>query len=128
MLDCAHNADGAGTLASALKSIRYRRLVLVIGVMQDKDINGILAKLVPFASTVIVTAPETKRAEAAEALALRITPYKKEVVISKDVRSAVKEAVSRAAKTDMVLVTGSIFTVGEAKRAVKGVLRRARHL
>lgn len=128
MLDCAHNPDGARTLAGALKSIRYRRLVLVIGVMQDKDIDGILAELVPFASTVIVTAPETKRAEAVEALALRIAPYKKEVVLRKDVRGALKEAVSRAAKTDMVLVTGSIFTVGEAKRAVKGVMRRARLL
>lgn len=123
VFDCAHNPDGAATLRLALKTMRYKRLILVIGVMQDKDIDAILERLVPFASTVIVTAPKTTRAEAACELARRITPYKKEVVISRDVRGALKEAVSRAAKTDMVLVTGSIFTVGEAARCAKGVLK-----
>lgn len=123
IFDCAHNPDGAATLELALKSMSYKRLILVIGVMQDKDIDAILECLVPFASTVIVTAPKTSRAEKAEALARRIAPYKKEVVIAKDVRGALKEAVSRAAKTDTVLVTGSIFTVGEAVRCVKGVLK-----
>lgn len=125
IFDCAHNPDGAATLERAIKGMRYRRLILVIGVMQDKDINGILKRLVPLATTVIVTEPKTARAEPARALAIRIAPYKKEVIIKTDVRDALKEAVSKAARSDMVLVTGSIFTVGEAKRAVKGVLRRA---
>ncbi|MEK6759155.1 MAG: folylpolyglutamate synthase/dihydrofolate synthase family protein [Deltaproteobacteria bacterium] len=125
VFDCAHNPDGAATLERALKDMRYKRLILVIGVMQDKDINRILERLVPLASTVIVTEPKTTRAEPAPALAVRIAPYKKEVVIKTDVRGALKEAVARAAKSDMVLVTGSIFTVGEAKRAIKGVLKRA---
>ncbi len=125
IFDCAHNPDGAATLELALKTMRYKRLILVIGVMQDKDIDAILERLVPLASTVIVTAPKTKRAEPANAIAERIMPYKKEVIIRTDVRGALKEALSRAAKTDLVLVTGSIFTVGEAKRTVKGVLKRA---
>lgn len=128
VFDCAHNPDGAETLKEAVRAMRYKRLIIVIGVMRDKDIDSILRLLIPLAHTVITTAPKTPRAEPAEALAQRITHYGKETVIRPGVARALKEALKRAGRGDMVLVTGSIFTVGEAKKAVKSLVRQAKDL
>ena len=58
ILDGAHNPAAALTLAQALKQSRGNgRLILVLGVMADKDVDGILARLLPLAQMVIFTQP-----------------------------------------------------------------------
>ncbi|MBI2895182.1 MAG: bifunctional folylpolyglutamate synthase/dihydrofolate synthase [Deltaproteobacteria bacterium] len=120
ILDVAHNSDGAEGLARALSETAGPRSVeLVFGVLGDKDAAGMLRALEPFARRVIFTRPPLGRAREPSELARQ---HPGDVV--PDVRDALRCAVRRAGANGTVLVTGSIFTVAEARRAILG--RRVR--
>ena len=81
LLDGAHNPAAALTLAQNLKQIRKTgRLILVMGVMADKDVDTILARLLPLAQTVIFTQPQYFRAATPRDLARRAQPYGLEIL------------------------------------------------
>ena len=73
LLDAAHNPEGARALRQYLAAWHPERPVLVIGVMRDKDADGILRELLPVTSSVIATAASTPRAMPANELAARVT-------------------------------------------------------
>lgn len=119
VLDGAHNPAAARALASAIReSFRYDRLVLVVSVMRDKDIAGVLAPLVPLAAEVIVTRNESPRAADPEDLAAAVRAAGGSARIVSSVADAAVEAIGAARDSDCVLVTGSLYTVGEARRVL----------
>jgi dihydrofolate synthase/folylpolyglutamate synthase len=119
LLDAAHNVDGARALASYLRRRHPERPALVIGVMRDKDVEGILDALLPAVSAVVTTAAATPRAIPARELAARISAAHAGVPVGvdSDPASAVEHALAANAT---VCVAGSIFVVG----AVRDALRR----
>lgn len=117
ILDCAHNPAGAEALATELKGLRKGRLTLVMGVMKDKDSEGIFSNLVPLADRVIVTAPAEPRAADPSKLAALAGRHRAEVEVVETVPGAVRAALEGSGPDDTVVVTGSIFTVGEARCA-----------
>ncbi len=115
ILDGAHNPAAARTLARALKRERLTgRRFLVMGIMADKDGQAILKSLLPLAQTVIFTRPHYFRADKPENLARQAEPYPLEVLLEPEVAQAVHRARSLAGPQDQVVVTGSLYTVGEA--------------
>jgi dihydrofolate synthase / folylpolyglutamate synthase len=115
ILDGAHNPAAARSLALALKQDRRpARRLLVMGIMADKDEDAILAALVPLAHTVIFTRPHYFRAAQPEDLARRAAPYAREMLLEPVVAQAVRRAQAMAGPDDQVVVTGSLYTVGEA--------------
>ncbi len=114
VLDGAHNPSGAATLARTLRTLfRYRRLSLVLGMLADKDVNGIAAKLVPLADEVFITQPQTDRALPAAELFKRCEPFGKGMQISPTVTEALTMALQSADADDLICVTGSLYVVGE---------------
>jgi dihydrofolate synthase / folylpolyglutamate synthase len=115
-LDGAHNPAAALTLAQNLKKASGSgRLILVMGVMADKDVDTILARLLPLAQSVIFTQPQYFRAATTRDLARRAQPYGLEIMQVPQVAAAVRQAQSLAGPKDRIVVTGSLYTVGEAK-------------
>jgi dihydrofolate synthase/folylpolyglutamate synthase len=115
ILDGAHNPDAARTLAEALKRDHLKgRRFLVMGIMADKDEDTILSTLLPLAQTVIFTRPHYFRAAKPEDLARRAESHDLEVLLEPEVSRAVQRARSLAGPQDQVVVTGSLYTVGEA--------------
>ncbi len=116
-LDGAHNPASAAQLAAAVRDLKrsYQKLVLVIGVLGDKDHAGILSQLVPLADLVIVTKPDYSRAMNVEALATAIRQQHGSVETTDTVGAAISLARRRAAPDDLVLVTGSLYVVGDAR-------------
>lgn len=113
LVDAAHNEEGARALAAALPSlVGARPLTLVLGVVADKDARAIVAALAPLAARVIVTAPPSARALDPRTLA-RLVP-------GAEVAPELASALARARQGGLVLVAGSIFLVGEARRLVLG--------
>jgi dihydrofolate synthase/folylpolyglutamate synthase len=115
VLDVAHNPAGAWALRAAL-SERYpdRPLTFVFGVMRDKAMREIAEILFPLAHEVITVRANNPRAASAEeirAIAQRITTN---IACEATVGAAVARACKRAAKTGVVVITGSIYIVGEA--------------
>lgn len=120
MLDGAHNPAGAAALADSLADVRYRRLLLVVGVMADKAWQELLGPLLPLAATVIAVEPSLERALPAETLAGFIRQAGVEAVIGGDVGRGLGLACDMAGYDDLVLVCGSLFTVGEARSRLTG--------
>lgn len=116
MLDGAHNPAAIEHLTSVIEELPYDDLHLVAGIMNDKDLSGICGALPPAAS-VTTCRPETSRAAPTGALAVAFDNAGYETIEQqRSVDAAVDAALERAGPNDAVCVTGSLFTVGEARR------------
>lgn len=121
VLDGAHNPASAIRLAEAVRTYfhgRYRRLVLVVGVLADKDFKEMLNILAPLAGTVVLTKADYERAAPAGDLSACLGGSG-ETVVKERVSDALSWAMASASPDDMVLVTGSLYVVGEAKAALE---------
>ena len=115
ILDGAHNPEAIRSLARSIKKgFRYKRLILVLGVMGDKDIKGVMRGIVPMADYVIYSRPEYHRAAAPETLKEVAAPMGKPGEILAELPQALQRARELASPEDMILVAGSLFTVGDA--------------
>ncbi len=119
MLDGAHNEDGARHLAQALRNdIDYDKLILVLGILEDKDWKSILKLLVPLADTIILTRSGNDRAASVELLRGEVARLGKRPILVEEVGEAVRAARTLAEVGDLVCITGSLYTVGEAREAL----------
>lgn len=136
IIDGAHNPEAAKTLATAIKELfPAKRFILIIGIMNDKDIEGILKPLIDISHTVILTRPKGKRPATPQRLKKHLLSLPQssmpESLLIKTTTSLV-EAIELARilheEGDIILITGSFYTAGEAKEVLgqKGVLSQLR--
>lgn len=117
MLDAAHNPAKCSALARAVR--RYfpgRRVLLVLGVLADKDVPAMIRPLLDLAAAVWVASPESPRALPAADLQTLCRGMGAEAAAAPSVADALKAALAEASPADLVLVTGSFYTVGPARR------------
>ncbi|MGD9518267.1 MAG: folylpolyglutamate synthase/dihydrofolate synthase family protein [Armatimonadota bacterium] len=115
VLDCAHTPAAAAGLATSLRRyFRYDRLWLVVGMSDDKDVEGFAAALAPLGGTVFACRAGLPRALPPEVLKQRAVGIWDEARESGNVAAAVDAALSEAGPGDLVCVTGSVYVVGEA--------------
>lgn len=131
LIDGAHNPPAAEALALHLKkrlASKYKRIILIVGMMADKDIKGMMQPLLPMASEIIFASPAYGRAASVELL----SAYADSLGFASRKAVSVSEALSAAEdlykEGDIIVVTGSFYTIGEVKEALgsKGVLARLR--
>jgi dihydrofolate synthase/folylpolyglutamate synthase len=117
VLDVAHNPAGAWALRSAL-SERYddRPLIFVFGAMRDKAISEMMEILFPLADRVIVTRPENPRSASPEEIRQAGSRTGTEIETVPEIGAALERARSVSGLEAVVVVTGSIYLVGEAMR------------
>ncbi len=117
VLDVAHNPAGAWALRSAL-SERYdgRPLIFVFGAMRDKAISEMTEILFPVAERVIATRPENPRSASPEEIQVAGNRTGAEIEVAAEIGTALERARERAGSETVVVVTGSIYLVGEAMR------------
>jgi dihydrofolate synthase/folylpolyglutamate synthase len=116
LLDGAHNPDGALSLKESLeKDFEYHHLVLLIGIMKDKDVHSILHSLSPLADRIILTRPGTDRAASPALLRKALGRNGKKAEVIEDFRKAIDRGLSLAGEEDILCITGSLYTVGEAR-------------
>jgi dihydrofolate synthase / folylpolyglutamate synthase len=121
LLDGAHNPAGARALAAALlEEFVVDRRTLVVACLADKDIHGILEGLAPATGRLVVTTNRSPRAAPAERLRKEAEALGLHAEVAPDVASAVRQAIDGAAETEAVVVTGSLYTVGEARDLLMG--------
>jgi dihydrofolate synthase / folylpolyglutamate synthase len=120
VLDVAHNPAGAWALRSALSSYyEDRRIIFVFGAMRDKAIGEVAEILFPLGEAVVATVADNPRSASAEEIRDAASRTGAEIVSSRDVESALDSARRLAGTDGVVVVTGSIYVVGEAMRALK---------
>jgi dihydrofolate synthase/folylpolyglutamate synthase len=114
VLDGAQNVASSLALKETIKgNFRYKKLILVLGISKDKDIKGICNELYDLADEVVLTKANNPRATEPEVLAKYFSG--KAVHITRNVKEAVDLANQKANLDDLILVTGSLFVVGEAR-------------
>ena len=120
ILDGAQNEASARTLKDAVKTIfAYKKLYLVFGVSLGKDIKGMARNLFPFAEEIFFTRADTPRAVSPEKIRRDFPDYEKRSVATFNVKEAVELARRHAKPEDLILVTGSLFVVGEALQSLE---------
>jgi dihydrofolate synthase / folylpolyglutamate synthase len=116
VVDGAHNKASADVLRVAIdKDLHWDRLFLVLGLSAGKDTHGVLEALAPPAHAVYLTRSNHERAaDPAELLALACATAPTAAVVVHDTLPAAMEAAMAVAQpNDLVLVSGSLFLVGE---------------
>jgi dihydrofolate synthase / folylpolyglutamate synthase len=118
VMDGAHNAMAAEALRAPLQAFmqkhNVKRLLLVFGMLQGHEPHHVLAQLAPLAARIWVCQPDWKRAQPAEEVAQIARTFTANVETVPDVKAAVRAAFNEATPNDLVLITGSFYTVGEA--------------
>ena len=131
VLDAAHNPHGAAALAEALEdSFTFSPLIGVVGVMADKDHEGMLAELEPVLAHVVITQNTTERAMPAAELAeiaegifgvdrVHLEPRLADAIERAATLAEVGGTYGEAIGSGGVLVTGSVVTVGQARTMLR---------
>jgi dihydrofolate synthase/folylpolyglutamate synthase len=115
VLDVAHNPAGAWALRSALSTFyEDRPLTFIFGSMRDKAISEIADVLFPLAERVIATQAENPRAASPEEIAEVGAHTQTEVLKERSVQAALERARALAGSKGLIVITGSIYIVGEA--------------
>jgi len=122
VVDGAHNPAGAEALATAVgEFFRWERLHVVLAVSKNKDIEGVVGPIAAIADVVYATRNDSVRsAEPEDVARVARAASSATVEVSPSVGDALAAARATAGRGDLVLVTGSLFTVGDAKRALAG--------
>ena len=118
ILDGAHNPDGVTQFMTNLKRlIPDKNIIAVLGVFQDKDFAAIVKTIVTQVNRVIITMADSPRATPTSVLAQEVTRYidKEYVLVTNNVADAINKSLTIAREDEVIIITGSLYTVGEAK-------------
>ncbi len=116
ILDGAHNPAGAMVLEEALrKEFEFRHLILLIGILKDKDIRAILRTLSPLAHQIILSRPSIERAAPAASLKAALGGQGEKAEVIENLEEAIEKGLSLTGEDDLLLITGSLYVVGEAR-------------
>ena len=120
--DGAHNPHSVSRLRDTIGAyFGGRRLVLVVGMSRDKNMEGMATEIASMGGDVIATQSRHPRAAAAAEVSAVLTSTGARTSVVDGVGAAVGQAISRAGSDDLVLVTGSLFVAAEARESIKGI-------
>ena len=116
LLDAAHNPGGAKALAGFLhREARGRKVTLIYGSSRDKAVDEIAGWVFPAADRVVLTRSDVQRAISPRALLQVVGHHHVRVETAENVREALRLAKADSGPDDWIVVTGSLFLVGEAR-------------
>ncbi|ADL07456.1 bifunctional folylpolyglutamate synthase/dihydrofolate synthase [Thermosediminibacter oceani] len=124
LIDGAHNPSGVGVLKSAiLKYFPGKRVILVIGILKDKDYLKMLEEIIPVADAVVATRPDSPRAlepneleGSIKSLNLEKMP---EIYVREEVEEAIDTAYEIAGASDVIVFAGSLYLIGKVRSLLK---------
>lgn len=118
ILDCAHNRESCHQLILTVQDFfPNRRVQLIFGASEDKDIDGMFQELIPLVDQAIFTRSFHPRAISPYLLKDKINSQNISAQVVEDVSDALQQALQQVTEHQLVLVTGSIFVVAEARHA-----------
>lgn len=120
IIDGAHNEDGARSLSKALeKYFNGKRMTLLIGMLKDKDIDGVLEILMDKFDKVITTTPDSDRSISCEELKGKIEKYVPNVTAIENINEAVKYVLDNATEDEIIISAGSLYMIGHVRQLIK---------
>lgn len=119
VFDVAHNPAGAWALRSALSNLyEDRRMIFVFGAMRDKAIAEMTEILFPLAEHVVAAAADNPRSATAAEIRGAAARTATDIEEASGVENALERARALAGAGRLIVVTGSIYVVGEAMQSL----------
>jgi len=116
LLDSAHNEDSARVLVEAVSSLyTYRNLIAVVGIVKGKDARGILQHVASIADILIITDPVTHKELDTEYIFQQASSCHRRAVLIKNIEEAIEYSIDNSLNDDIVLITGSFYTISPAR-------------
>ncbi|TYP57668.1 bifunctional folylpolyglutamate synthase/dihydrofolate synthase [Thermosediminibacter litoriperuensis] len=124
LIDGAHNPSGVRVLKSALlKYFPGKRVILVLGILKDKDYLKMLEEIIPVADAVVATRPDSPRALGACELegSIRSLQFEKmpEIYSREDVEEAIDTAFNISGGDDVIVFAGSLYMIGKVRSLLR---------
>ena len=121
LFDGAHNISGATALCEFLDEFIKQPITMIFGAMKDKDLTEIGEILFPKAGKLILTKPDNPRAMEVSELSKFVPDFfpNAHLFLSKNVSDALKKAKEISTENDVILITGSLYLVGEAQKILQ---------
>lgn len=117
IIDGAHNEAGAQALQETMaQHFAGKKILLVAGILADKEIDSIVKFLTKITDHIIVTEPDNPRKLAAEKLAEHVAEFGAAAEVVSDVEAAVHRAKELADGYDVILFAGSLYLIGDVRR------------
>ena len=117
IIDGAHNEAGAQALQETMaQHFAGKKILLVAGILADKEIDSIVKFLTKITDHIIVTEPDNPRKLAAEKLAEHVADFGVAAEAVSDVEAAVHRAKELADGYDVILFEGSLYLIGDVRR------------
>ena len=112
ILDVAHNPAAMRSLVNSLQQLSFGKMIVIFGVMKDKDLDNMASELASVSRQVIAVAPKTKRAQEPSAIANAFHRMGSRCVVAENVAYGVRLALAEISTGEAILVTGSHYVVG----------------
>ena len=120
LLDGAHNAASAQVLRQTVEELfPGKKVWLVFGTSADKDLKGMASVLGPWMGELMITQARNPRAASSDKIAHVFSRWQAHPMLTRSVPEALTQVRSCARPEDLIVVTGSLFVVGEALRAIR---------
>ncbi len=119
ILDGAHNFDSFKKLTVSLSELfPHKRKIWVLGIMNDKPLLEITELISEYADYIVLTQPKSDRSTPPEKIRNAFTDFTKPIDLVDEIPLALERAYQVADPDDLIVVTGSLFTVAEAKQVI----------
>lgn len=118
ILESAHNLAGIKAVSEQLKELKYTGLYIIFGTVADKDVGPVLA-LLPKEASYVFTKAEIPRAMDEQILQKKASEIGFKGISKPNVNEAMKYVLNQCKTKDLVLITGSIFVVGDAMKFIQ---------
>ncbi|GHU81904.1 bifunctional folylpolyglutamate synthase/dihydrofolate synthase [Clostridia bacterium] len=116
LLDGAHNPDGMKALSQAIDEyLQEKKIVCIMGMLQDKDSSSALEYLHGLIDTVITLTPDNPRKQTAEELAAKAVKFFNNVYPMQDYKGAIQKAIKIAGQNGALVVCGSLYLAAQLR-------------
>ena len=122
VLDGAHNLDGITKLQESVEHyFRYKKLVLIIGILSDKDVEKMIEIITPMADKIIAVTPNSYRGKTAQELIKIIEKHNKNCEALDEYKEAYIKALDYCDNEDMILICGSLYMIGDMRKIIRNI-------
>lgn len=120
VIDGAHNMEGIEGLKNNVnKYFKYNKLILILGILKDKQVEDMIKTLVPLADRVLTVTPHNDRGESSKELMHIALKYNNNCEYLEDYKECYNKGKSYYEEGDMILICGSLYMVGDMRKLIK---------
>lgn len=120
VIDGAHNMEGIEGLKNNVnKYFKYNKLILILGILKDKQVEDMIKTLVPLADRVLTVTPHNDRGESSKELMHIALKYNNNCEYLEDYKECYNKGKSYYEEGDMILICGSLYMIGDMRKLIK---------